>query len=522
MNYIRLSFSVCIVILKEMPYDSPEAKRQMLSECRAYYRGNPRVIATIDEFRRAYCSVDAIYWYTKPCFLHGVINRALRTEDILAQYTFRYFIVDMCTCLEEAAATTKTRYITPFRVYRGAILSREEVEQLSVDMLVATKGFFSSSKHLNIAQEFIGIDSITGMSPSRSHKDKQQFVLLEISVDWTQSPDMIVADVSSQSAVPDEHEMIFNLGATFVITDINYDDEHHVWHIQMISSSEVAQLNRDYNEYIRKRLTEIKPALLFGNILADMSGDHIGALTYFHRLLRTVPVDDEDRPNLYFHLARTYRYTGKYQQAITYYQAALLLQRCRLPQLSFDYGRTLTGLAVVYSEISNSVRAVTLHTRAMSIFRNVLPEDHIEIAHVSHRLAYACLQKKQYERALLLVSSSLSFFQRKMPTNHPGQAQALHTMGLIHRALGHPEQAIDCLKQALRIRESSQAADDPAVAYKCFELSLVYAEQEGERRVAFEYAQRAFTIGQKRLHPNHIILKQIAQHFEHLSRQLNA
>ncbi|CAF3419021.1 unnamed protein product [Rotaria sp. Silwood1] len=289
----------------------------------------------------------------------------------------------------------------------------------------------------------------------------------------------------------------------------------------MTSSSEVAQLNRDYNAYIRKRLIEIKPTLLFGKVLTDMSSEHIEALTYFHRLLRKVVMDEEDRPNLYFHLARIYRYLGKYQQAITYYQAALLLQRRRLPQSSFDYGCTLTGLAGVYSDIGKSAKAVILHTQAMAIFCNVLPKDHIEIGHISHRLAYACLQEKQNERALLLVSSSLSFFHRKMPANHPGQAQALHTMGLIHRVLGHPKEAIDCLKQALRIRESLQAADAPAVAYECFELSLVYAEQEDEHKVALEYAHRALNICQKKLHPNHTIRKKIVQHCEHLSQQLN-
>lgn len=281
----------------------------------------------------------------------------------------------------------------------------------------------------------------------------QQFVPLEIYVDWKSSPDMIVADVSSESAIPDENEMIFNLGATFAITDIIYDNEHRVWNIRFIPSSEVAQLSRDYNQYIRKRLTEIKPILLFGAVLADMSSDYIGALTYFDRLLRTVAIDNEDRANLYFHLGRVYRYMGKYQQAITYYRCGQLLQRKKLPQSNFDYARTLTAMDVAYSETGNSARAITLHTRALAIFRSILPEHHIELGHLQHKLAGDCLQEKQHECALLLVSKSLSFFERKMPANHPGQAQALHTMGLIEHALGHRTQAINCLKQALRIRE---------------------------------------------------------------------
>ncbi|CAF1515110.1 unnamed protein product [Rotaria magnacalcarata] len=504
-----------------MPYNSPEAKRQILTECRSYYRGRPREMAAIEEFRCNYRSQDAIYWYTKPCFLHYLINRVLRTGDIMALYKFRYFIVDMCTHLEEMAETTRAKYRSPFRVYRGATLGRDEVEQLKIGMVVATKEFFSSSRHLNIAEKFIGIDETTGISPSQSREDKKQFVLLETSIDWRNSPTLIVADVSSQSAIPDECEMIFELGTTFAITDITYDGEHRVWHVQLIVSSEAAQIKDAYNAYIRKRLTEIKPILLFGKVLVDMSSDTIRALTYFHRLLRIVAKDDEDRPNLYFHVARIYRYMGKYQEAVTYYRCAQLLQRRKLPESSFDYARTLSDLGLLHNLIGNAARAIVLHTRAMMILRTILPEDHIEIGHISHELALDYLQEKQYDRALLLVSNSLSFFQRKMPANHPGQAQALRAMGLIQRALGHREEAISCFKQALRIRELLQATNAPAVAYECYELSLVYAENEDEHNVAFEYAQRAFNICRQKLHPNHIRSKRIVQHFEHLSRQLN-
>jgi hypothetical protein len=64
-----------------MSYKSSEAKDEMLSECRAYYRNNREELISIDKFERNYCSIDAIEWYTKSCFLYRIINKALRTED---------------------------------------------------------------------------------------------------------------------------------------------------------------------------------------------------------------------------------------------------------------------------------------------------------------------------------------------------------------------------------------------------------------------------------------------------------
>src|SRR6202034_2065743 len=100
---------------------------------------------------------------------------------------------------EEASVTHSD---TSFRVYRGAKLHREEVENLQVGSFVANNSFFSCSRDRNVAEMFIGIDSSTGKSPSQSRDERQQFVLYEIEVDLTKFPDTVVANVSAQSEIP--------------------------------------------------------------------------------------------------------------------------------------------------------------------------------------------------------------------------------------------------------------------------------------------------------------------------------
>ena len=77
-----------------MPYQSNEAKQQMLYECRRNYTNYRSELNQIEEFSRSYSSKEAINWYTRDCFLYRTLNRALRTEDILVLYTYRFFIVD--------------------------------------------------------------------------------------------------------------------------------------------------------------------------------------------------------------------------------------------------------------------------------------------------------------------------------------------------------------------------------------------------------------------------------------------
>lgn len=86
---------VLVAILMTMNDHSSRAKQEMFTELYVHCRGNKQELTMIDKFKRCYCPVDAIRWYTNPCFLHRLINNALRTDDVIDQYTYRYFLVDM-------------------------------------------------------------------------------------------------------------------------------------------------------------------------------------------------------------------------------------------------------------------------------------------------------------------------------------------------------------------------------------------------------------------------------------------
>ncbi|UJR16869.1 hypothetical protein I4U23_003767 [Adineta vaga] len=507
------------VILSAMPYNSNDAKRDMLTECRACCF-NPHDLRKIDEFRHTYTPMNAIYWYTKSCFLYRIINRALRTEDNLMLYKFRFFIVDLCTRLEEKALT-KINCTAPFCVYRGSKLRRDEVEKLEVGSLVATNSFFSCSRHLHTAENFIGISSTVDMSPSRGRNERFQYVLFQIDIDLNKSPDVVVADVSNESAVPDENEMLFNLGTTFIIIDIKYDEIQRVWHIQMTSSSEVSKLMQEYRQHVQSRFIETKPVILFGHFTSEISSNYHGALSYFHRLLRSKSWDDEDRPDIiYYCLGRVYRAMGKSQQSITYLRAALLLQRRLLPESSMIYGRMLSCLGNVYCESGDLLRGKNLYEQAMIIYRGILPKNHYEFGFHLNRLANVYWQIKQYESASNLLKNTLLFVKDTMPEKSPAHAQTLHIMGLVQRSLNNREEAIYYFKESIKIREALQANDHPQIARTCCELSELYVE-ENNYSVALEYAYRSLRIRESKLPLNHPQRQQSIDLVERLNHLYN-
>lgn len=413
-----------------MPHNSLEAKQQMIRTCRKYYYGRPLQIAKITEFEKTYRPCDAIRWYTKPCFLSNLINKALRSQNINSLYLFRYFVFD----LSESLVKARYSQLKPISVYRGTILRREEVEQLRIGSLVSTNDFLSSSHSSEVAISFVCSHQEVDNQSSQSRNDPLQCCLFKIDIDINTTPDVVVADISGESQIPDEKEFLFDLGTTFIITDISYDDQSHLWKIQMVGSNEVAKLNHEYDSYMCERLSETHATILFGRMLAHLS-EYSLAVKYYQRLIRVLPIEHEDRPSIHYQLARMYRFLGKHQQAIHYFRCAKLLQRRGLPYNSYEYGMTLAGLGTVYLEFNDSKQAVRVLEQA-SIYYNLFSKNYnTETIFHFNRLSYAYYLEQQYERALRLLNNTLIMYKQKMPADHPGHAQAYHNLGLILKPL---------------------------------------------------------------------------------------
>ena len=224
---------------KKMP-NSADAQREMLDECRSYYHDKPLQLAKIDEFERTYKPTDAIQWYTKSSFVHSTINKALRTKDIMVLHAFRYFINDLSASLQ-----VENKDGLPTRVFRGAPLSRDELKNCHAGQLVATNGFLSTTSDLQVAQIFGGFDVSPSISSKRSRDDPLQFAIFEIDIDPTHSSTTIMADISRESVMSHEGEILFDIGSTFEIVSVVYNDEHRLWNIHMEVSSKVAPIYQE-------------------------------------------------------------------------------------------------------------------------------------------------------------------------------------------------------------------------------------------------------------------------------------
>ncbi|CAF1432879.1 unnamed protein product, partial [Didymodactylos carnosus] len=250
------------------------SQQEMIDKCRSYYRGNQSYLKYVNEFQETYkTNQNGIKWYTKTSFIYRLVNQALRTEDIEALLTLRYYIVDLCTWLKQESDELK-EYLCRITItlYRGLKLSDDEIEKLknNIDNLISTNGFLSTSKSIEIACAFA------------------TNVLFEIKVN-TEVENIIFAHISEYSMIKGEGEVLFDLGTTFRITNVEYNDNIKLWIVSMIDDvDEGFNIIKDYIKMKKQKMNEImtgKISFSSGWLLIEM-GQYTKAIYYFENLLQ--------------------------------------------------------------------------------------------------------------------------------------------------------------------------------------------------------------------------------------------
>jgi len=134
--------------------------KEMLDQCREYYKDNIEELNKIEEFNKIYKKEDAIYWYTTPTFVSKLINKALQAEDFHAIYICRAYIADLSEQLRREYEQYKQLLIefeqplAQWTVYHGRTMSKEEIDMLcnkKGQFLISLNGYLSTSRKIDIA-----------------------------------------------------------------------------------------------------------------------------------------------------------------------------------------------------------------------------------------------------------------------------------------------------------------------------------------------------------------------------------
>ncbi|CAF4547023.1 unnamed protein product, partial [Rotaria sp. Silwood2] len=299
MNGDFLHFQLLIDVLLKMKPNEQD-KRELYELCKKQYKDNEGEWQLVKEFYEKYQAKKAVWWYTRECFVHRVLNKALRVQDVDVLFLFRTVIRDI---LEQLRAHQCERRIT---VFRGQIISRDELTQLhkSVGNIISMNSFLSTTADRDVAIGFV----------QNSLKSKTSDDVVPVLFEIVADPRVIrssngnnrgFADVSGLSYFQYETEVLFMLGSIFCLNEICHDQSSADATMSIIRMTLCSDNDNDLkqlydhmkNEYHREETN----LLSLGEVLRKM-GKFDLAEKYYRRLLSELPSNDHSLSQLYHNL----------------------------------------------------------------------------------------------------------------------------------------------------------------------------------------------------------------------------
>ncbi|CAM4750362.1 unnamed protein product [Rotaria magnacalcarata] len=485
-------YQLLINVLKDMIPDE-QSKNNMLAVCEDFYSSNKEELLKIAEFRKSYTPDKAIWWYSDECFLYKLLNRGLRTEDIDLLYSFRFFIIDLSTALENECRKLKQNdWMT---LYRGQRLSNTDFEELhaNIGIIITFNGFLSTSRDINVALRFARQCATFGSD--------LKICLIEICVNPSLSS-VVAADIEQFSKMKGEQEVLFGLGTTFKVESIEMDEALNLWRIRLITTDEGAQQKHDYIQAQKEMMKEYSPLICFGRLLWNELGQIDCAEKYFKNLLQSVPLDHPDIADIYNGIGCVYAKKGVLDQALKNYNEAYEIRKRTLQETDPKIAGSLHNIGVIYRAQNKIDRALDYFLQALTIHEKNYDGDHEDKGYTIESIGLVYRSKCKFDTALIWLSRALGMYKRLFPAQHPEIAKCFGSIGSVYEEKNELDRALDYYYCQLEMEEKCLPPDHSRLLKHLDWITRIYCKKYNKEKALTLY-QEKLTIQRKILNDNH-------------------
>lgn len=473
-----------IDVLKKFPVDK-DTYEEMLLVCEECYQKFEHELQKIKEFRE--CEPrDAIQWYSKNSFLYRLLNLALRTEDIDNLYTFRGYIIDLCSAIEWKQDQQRQQpdlFSRSNKCYRGQIMFESEFHRIkeSIGQLVSVNSFFSASLDRKIAEVFAGSDLPNG----------QRSIVVEIDFSF----DLLhttFAFIEDESDHPDEKEVLFNLCTVFKVENVHEDQTYGYIHLQ--ATDEGYEVFKEYRQFTKSDIESPTIEIIFGRLLMNM-GQYDKALKHFELLASKSSNDytincaaiHMQKGTLYYHIC-------KYEEARNSLKVAFeIFDRIGISTSDPLYLRCCYYIANVCLFTNKLLAARTIFEKVLERQRNTLSKDHVHIGDTLRSMAKLVGNEKGYHATLSYRQEALAIYEKTLPAYHPKRINALHDLSGCYEAVGEYRKALDILYQAVSLIDHCVTEDHSSRA-KVLRTIGINKQALGNWEEALDYYSIAYSI----------------------------
>ncbi|CAF4215375.1 unnamed protein product, partial [Adineta steineri] len=489
-----------------------------------YYKSDTEQLQKIEEFQNNYTHDKAIEWYTDECFLYKLLNKALRTEDIELLFTFRFFIIDLCSAIEQENQLLKNK--GTLTLYRGTQIPNEELKKIkeNIGKTISTNGFLSTSRNIDVSLGFIHRNPPLNDFTS---------VLFEIKADPLLKT-VIFADVENKTRMKGEEEVLFNINSLFKIVSVCFDSELNVWKVELITTDEGTEKVEEYLLLSKQEMEERSPLIYFGRLLLNELGQVDRAGKYFNMLLKSLSHDHPDLASVYNnigivhdvrrelslalknyeiaydmrrkqlpsnhpHIAGSlnnigfiYRAKGDFNTALDYLQQALIVDENLHPGNNLGKAMTIDNIGRVYTDKEDFDSALTYLCRALEMFRYVLPDQHSNIAACLGAIGYTHEKKGNLHVALNYYQQRLYMAEQCLPFEHSNLSIHLGSITGIYKKMNEIDRALDLCQQKLLDQKTRLAENHPRIARTLMIMANLITDNNPNE--ALEYYEQALSV----------------------------
>ncbi|CAF3799536.1 unnamed protein product [Rotaria sp. Silwood1] len=428
-TYTRLSRENVIffwnLLLKDLLItEQPKDKSFLIQDCREYYCQNIVEMENIERFEKTYDSHNAHEWYSKLCFVSKLLTKAFHTADIERLKSFNFFIRDLTSLIMEDSSRIEQLYCT-------RTIEKTQFAKLldKIGQLMSFSGFLLVHRSFN---EMIPYGN-----------ESQVTVAFEIS------------NVSTSVVhVIDSTSVIINLGVTFKLNSLDFDDKLGVWIAHLIFSHEGVQIAQNYIRVQQETMERMTLPLIMANLLFKMNG--FSATKKYLDSLK-----NEDEALIYHFYGILHHGKGEYALALDNFQIAyeLMISDGRIQ----DSALVLHDLGYVYDMKKEFNNALDSHKKALEITQTYCQANDFRIGISLYNIGRTLVNMDDHNQALIYHQNALAIFEHTLTYNHIHIAQSLHSHAVVYFNMRDYNQAFDYYTRALELYETIVPRDEHGI-----------------------------------------------------------
>ena len=444
-----------------------------------------------------YTEQSPIWWYTYPCFLYTMLNRALRLMDADTIIHLGFFISDLHRHIEKLHREQFPTHHSdvPFIVYRGQGLSAAQFQQLSQskDGLLSFNNFLSTSKNRQTSLKF---------AHGAMRKPDMVGILFVMTIEPSKSTTSFASIIKDSYFKEREDEVLFSMHTVFRIQDITMMGvTDRLFEVKLSLTSDDDQELRKLTNRVREETSAPgKGWFRMGFLLLKM-GQSSKAKEIYEILLEQSS-DPNERGQIYNKIGLVYSMMGDYAKALSCNEKHLEISKQSLPSNHHDLGTSYNNIGGVYFSMGDYAKALSSYEKALVIYQQSLPPNHPNLAISYNNIGLVYKHMGYYAKALSSYEKALAINQQSLPPNHPDLATSYNNIGGVYFSMGDYAKALSSYEKALVIYQQSLPPNHPDLAISYNNIGLVYKHM-GYYAKALSSYEKALAINQQSLPPNH-------------------